>query len=121
MSAASVASRPVAGCYLLHFDPPYKHARHYLGWADDIERRVREHLSAGSKASPLVRAALAAGCKVRLARVWAAYSRDWERSTKNGRNVPRLCPECRAQLAGLVSMARDELTAARRESAPRIT
>lgn len=31
------------GLYLLHFAPPYKHARHYLGYADDIAARVRTH------------------------------------------------------------------------------
>ena len=28
--------------YLIHFDTPYKHARHYTGWASDLERRVAE-------------------------------------------------------------------------------
>lgn len=31
------------GVYLLHFEPRYKHAGHYLGYAEDIERRVDEH------------------------------------------------------------------------------
>ena len=29
--------------YLLHFDQPYKHARHYVGWASNVKRRLAEH------------------------------------------------------------------------------
>ena len=29
--------------YLLHFDQPYKHARHYLGWAADLQARLDCH------------------------------------------------------------------------------
>ena len=42
--------------YLLHIEPRYKHAGHYLGFceSDHVDRRVNQHLAAGSKASPLV-------------------------------------------------------------------
>ena len=26
--------------YMLHFDRPYKHARHYVGWTDDLLDRL---------------------------------------------------------------------------------
>jgi hypothetical protein len=26
--------------YLLHFSRPYKHARHYTGWAVNVKRRL---------------------------------------------------------------------------------
>lgn len=29
--------------YILHFDKPYKHAKHYTGIAKNIEKRVKEH------------------------------------------------------------------------------
>lgn len=29
--------------YVLHFDKPYKHARHYTGIALDVEKRIHEH------------------------------------------------------------------------------
>jgi hypothetical protein len=32
--------------YLLHFDRPYRHARHYLGWAEDLDNRLAEHAAA---------------------------------------------------------------------------
>src|SRR3954452_8463461 len=51
--------------YVLHFEPAYHHARHYIGWAVSVEPRLAEHM-AGS-GSPLVRAAIAAGVRVELA------------------------------------------------------
>jgi predicted GIY-YIG superfamily endonuclease len=87
----------VTGLYLLHFDPPYLHAGHYLGFAEDVDRRVSEHLAANGKASPLVRAALAAGSAVSLARTWPGGDRKLERRLKNQHNTPRLCLVCRAQ------------------------
>lgn len=79
--------------YLLHFDRPYRLARHYLGWTGrPVEDRVAEHLA--GKASPLVRAAVAAGITVTLARVWEGATRNEERRRKNQRNGPRSCPVC---------------------------
>ena len=35
---------PVLGVvYLLHFDAPYKHARHYTGWTEDLLDRLDRH------------------------------------------------------------------------------
>src|SRR3954447_5537183 len=31
--------------YVLHLEPAYEHARHYLGWARDVNARVAEHLA----------------------------------------------------------------------------
>jgi hypothetical protein len=34
---------------VLHFEPAYHHARHYIGWAVDIDARLAEHIAgAGS-------------------------------------------------------------------------
>ena len=86
----------MTGLYLLHFDPPYRHARHYLGFALDVERRVDEHLRSAACSSPLVRAALAAGSVVVLARVWPGGDRTLERRLKRRHEGPRLCPICRS-------------------------
>jgi hypothetical protein len=53
--------------YVLHFEPGYKHARHYIGWAsgDDVTTRLQVHLQ--GRRSPLVRAAVQAGVDVQLA------------------------------------------------------
>lgn len=82
--------------YLLHIEPPYKQAKHYLGFTPDEDpaRRVAEHLSGGCKASPLIKAALKAGHTVTHVRTMEG-SRTDERRIKNKRNTPRLCPCCR--------------------------
>lgn len=87
----------MTGLYLLHLEPPYQHAGHYLGFAVNIERRVRQHLRATGKASPLVRAALEAGSTVELARVWPDGDRTLERRLKNQHGHGRFCPICRAR------------------------
>lgn len=80
------------GVYLLHFEPPYEHAAHYLGWSNDVQRRTQHHL-AGTGNSPLVNAALAAGCRVVVARVWHGATRTFEsRLKKHGKS--RVCPMC---------------------------
>ena len=88
--------------YLLHIDPPYKHAKHYCGFTPDlrVNRRAMEHIDGvRGKASPLILAALDAGCAVTIARRWegAQHDRIQERKIKNTRRVPDYCPVCRAK------------------------
>lgn len=87
--------------YLLHFAEPYpngKQPQHYLGVAQDVEQRLREH-QAGSSKSRLTRACKVQGIAVHLARSWkfpypkAAFDR--ERKIKAAKkNYSRLCPCC---------------------------
>lgn len=92
-----IEAPPLPGLYLLHFEPPYRHAGHYLGWSISIERRVGEHLDRGARSSPLVRAALDAGSSVTLARVWISRGRLEERRMKAQGGLSRHCPLCRAK------------------------
>lgn len=85
-----------AGLYLLHIEPRYEHAGHYLGYADNIARRVREHLLPAANGSPLVRAALDAGSDVLVARLWLDGDRKLERRLKRQGGLSRHCPTCRA-------------------------
>lgn len=83
--------------YILHIDPPLKHARHYVGWTKDtdVSRRVEEHLTqSGSRPSRLVGAALAAGCAVTLAGTMEG-DRNFERQLKNRGGAAKYCPLCR--------------------------
>lgn len=87
--------------YLLHFDPPYRQAGHYIGWALDPDARLREHTH-GSKYNPLVRAALLQGSRVVLARTWVEVDRHFERYLKNRKAAGRrYCPVCRQESEGL--------------------
>ena len=77
--------------YLLHFDRPYKHARHYMGYADDVEARMGRHLSGNG--ARLIQVIQDAGIGWTLVRVWEG-DRHTERSFKDQHNAPRLCPIC---------------------------
>src|SRR5436190_4351950 len=38
-----VRRRYLGYVYLIHFDIPYKHAKHYLGFTTNLENRITEH------------------------------------------------------------------------------
>ena len=81
--------------YLIHFDRPYKHARHYIGWTKDLEARLAIH-KAGDGAR-LLRAVNQADIGWRVVRTWEG-TRDDERRLHNQKNSPsRLCPVCKAE------------------------
>jgi predicted GIY-YIG superfamily endonuclease len=77
--------------YLLHFDQPYKHARHYLGWTADLDARLARH-EAGTGAR-LLEVAHDAGIGWTLARTWEG-GRARERQLKNQGGATRRCPLC---------------------------
>jgi len=54
------------GVYLIHFSPAYKHAKHYIGYADDIGKRLAEQ-QAGTGAR-LCQVVVAAGLRRELSR-----------------------------------------------------
>src|SRR5688572_23354541 len=78
--------------YLLHFLPSYKHARHYLGYAEDVAPRVYAHLH--GRGARLTEVAVDAGCTLTLVRVWEDATRTDERRMKNQSHVRRHCPIC---------------------------
>jgi len=79
--------------YLLHFEPPYRHARHYLGVSDrDVPGRIAYHLE--GRGSPLVRAVVSSGGRVFHVRTFAGMSRADERRLKRQGGLSRHCPAC---------------------------
>lgn len=77
--------------YLLHFDQPLHHARHYIGFCqsyEGLESRFEHH--AKGHGSRLLRAV---GGGWKLVRLWTG-SRDDERRLKNRKEAPALCPVC---------------------------
>jgi hypothetical protein len=80
--------------YLLHFDPPFKHAQHYVGYTgrDEVASRVFEHQT--GQGAVLTRHAVRAGCTVVLARTWPDVPRKFELKIK-GRSLKPLCPICK--------------------------
>jgi predicted GIY-YIG superfamily endonuclease len=81
--------------YLIHFDRPYHHARHYIGYTEDVDARLaRHHAGNGAK---LLAAVRRAGIGYEMVRTWEGVGRDFERKLKNQKNAPRLCPVCKAR------------------------
>lgn len=77
--------------YLLHFDRPFHHARHYIGWTRDVGRRLVRHRT--GTGSPLVMAATNAGIPFTVARVWHNVTVRFERRLHNMHHK-LLCPKC---------------------------
>jgi len=78
--------------YLLHFDQPYRHARHYLGFVEsDLEARLERHAS--GQGARLLAVLKAAGIGWSCVRTWPG-SRSFERQLKNQKRSTRLCPVC---------------------------
>src|SRR5689334_5353892 len=77
--------------YLLHFDCPYAHARHYTGWTTDLVARLAEH--AAGHGARLLAVVKAAGIGWTLARTWTG-TRARERALKRQGGASRHCPIC---------------------------
>ena len=77
--------------YLIHFSTPYKHAAHYLGWAEDLESRLADHQA--GRGARLMAVIKAAGIGWKLTRTWKG-DRYRERQLKNQGSSKRHCPEC---------------------------
>lgn len=82
--------------YLLHFDQPYKHARHYIGFAENLKKRLTLHaIGHGARLMEVIKAA---GINWRLARTWQG-DRRLERKLKKRKHAALLCPFCSGDAA----------------------
>ncbi|QLY33990.1 hypothetical protein [Nocardia huaxiensis] len=83
--------KPKGTVYLLHFDRPYRHARHYTGWTADLDARLAEHRDGrGARLMAVIRNA---GIGFQLARTWDG-TRGRERQLKREGGASRRCPMC---------------------------
>jgi predicted GIY-YIG superfamily endonuclease len=90
----------VGTVYLLHFardlgaiGNPRGTARHYIGWADDLDARLAEHR--GGRGARILAACVREGIRFDLVRTWEGVGRSFERRLKNQKHARRLCPVCR--------------------------
>jgi hypothetical protein len=82
--------------YLIHFDRPLHHARHYIGFCfESTAARLARHM-AGNGAK-ILRALNAAGIAYRIVRTWDEGDKVLERKLKGRKNAKRLCPVCKGQ------------------------
>lgn len=93
--------------YLLHFDQPLGHAKHYSGYSRsrDCQQRLAAH--AAGRGARLLQVALERGITWQVAKIWEEGDRAFERSLKQ-RGQKAICPLCRAQF-----LAERKLRAAR--------
>ena len=78
--------------YLIHFDRKLSHAQHYLGYADNVTKRIARHRS--SQGARLLRVLNEQGIGWNVVRVWPDGDKQLERALKKKRNSSRLCPIC---------------------------
>ena len=80
--------------YILHFDQPFHHARHYVGFTNkDIYERFREH--AGGSGAKLMAAVSKAKIGFAVSKTFADKTREFERKIKKQKNSWKHCPKCR--------------------------
>ena len=80
------------GVYLIHFTAKLHHAQHYIGYADNIERRLEENYSGCGARLPQVIAQL--NITQICVRMWLGKDRHFERRLKNRKKARMLCPIC---------------------------
>jgi predicted GIY-YIG superfamily endonuclease len=82
----------VGTVYLLHFSRPYLHARHYIGFTTDLKSRLSAHR--GGRSTPLIRAAVAEGIELLLARTWDTVTVGFEHRLHKSKYRFMACPIC---------------------------
>ncbi len=80
--------------YLLHFDRPYRHAKHYTGFTHDLHARIADHITGDG--ARLLQVIQHHGIGWTLARTWPG-TRVTERALKNQGGASRRCPLCGIQ------------------------
>ncbi len=98
-----MVSGRVGTIYLLHFEQPYQHARHYLGWAENLDARLADH--AAGRGARLLAVVQSAGIEWRLARTWEG-TRARERQIKRMGGLSRSCPLCGVRPTSLADRVR---------------
>lgn len=78
--------------YILHLDRPLKHARHYIGFAVDLERRIAHHRAGtGARFTQVLHEQ---GIGFTVARTWDGADKNFERRLKNCKHAADYCPLC---------------------------
>lgn len=91
----TTTTTPVGTVYLLHFNTPYKHARHYSGFTTNLAARLERH--AADHGARLLAVIAEVGITWTLARVWTNTTRARERQLKKQGGASRRCPICLAE------------------------
>ncbi len=80
-------------CYLIHFDEPIGNAKHYLGFAPDLQNRMVKHRS--NKGAKLTAIANNKGITYRVVRIWKVPEPFYKAEKYlKGLGAADLCPHC---------------------------
>ncbi|MFL5658630.1 MAG: endonuclease [Ktedonobacteraceae bacterium] len=79
--------------YLIHFDKPYKHAEHYLGYSSNLKQRL--HLHKSGTGARLMTVIAENRISWQLARVWPDGDRALEHQLKLCHSGKKFCPICK--------------------------
>lgn len=85
--------------YLIHLNRPLSPdspSRHYIGYSDDLDRRLDKHITGNG--SRFMEVAKERRISWRVARTWDG-GRTLERKLKNRKEAPALCPICSGDAA----------------------
>lgn len=114
MSRTRKAPTPqLCNVYLIHFDKPLSHARHYLGSTTNMEARMRAHES--GEGARLLAVLNEKGIGWEVVRTWVGVPRGFERLLKNRKESRKLCPVCNKK--GWRRVATTDATTARMQCA----
>ena len=79
--------------YLLHFDKPLAHARHYIGFSNNLDARLEHHRNGtGARITQVLRER---GITFTLAATWKGERQDERRLHRRGKTA--ICPICTAK------------------------
>lgn len=84
----------MTGVYILHFNVPLKHAKHYVGFSNDVDTRIQEHREGRSRAR-IMEVLAERKIDFVLARVFEGEGKAFERQLKKRKNTPKYCPICK--------------------------
>jgi predicted GIY-YIG superfamily endonuclease len=100
--------------YLIHFNEPYKHARHYLGSCDKLFARMQQHTrGTGARLLAVIKDA---GISWQLVAVWKGDKKS-ERAARNRHDRQSLCPLCADARRQRKTASAQRITAAKRLAA----
>ena len=85
---------PGSKVYLIHFDKPLHHARHYLGFSEDLPGRIQKHRN--GQGAAFMKAIAKEQISWHVSRIWDG-DRAFERVLKDQHNASHLCPSCRQE------------------------
>jgi hypothetical protein len=80
--------------YLIHFDRPLAHARHYIGFSTKQSPLARLKVHRANQGAHILRVLNTLGIGYHVARVWRKKKRSDERDMKNAKCAPHHCPFC---------------------------